>query len=74
MNYDENSSYGMIFEVDIDCPLNVTLKHEELAFLPERRKINVIEILVTTLQNKKTCCTKASIKAYIKIKKDSQNY
>ena len=52
MNY-ENSNYGMIFEGDIDYPLNLTLKHEELAFLPERRKINGIEKLVTTLQNKK---------------------
>ena len=66
MNYDENSSYGMIFEVDIDYPLNVTLKDEELAFLPERRKINSIEILVTTLQNKKTCCLYISIKTSIK--------
>ena len=52
MNY-ENSNYGMIFEGDIDYPLNLTLKHEELAFLPERRKINGIEKLVTILQNEK---------------------
>ena len=41
----------MIFEVDIKYPKKIALQHKELAFLPERRKINGIGNLVTILQN-----------------------
>ena len=51
-NYDENSDYGAILEVDVEYPIKARLRHEDLAFLPERRKINGIEKLVTTLDNK----------------------
>ena len=49
----ENGKYGMIFEVDIEYPEKVALKHEDLASLPERRKINGVEKLITTLEDKK---------------------
>ena len=49
----ENGKYGMIFEVDIEYPEKVVLKHEDLASLPERRKINGVEKLITTLEDKK---------------------
>ena len=72
----ENGKYGMIFEVDIEYPEKEALKHEDLASLPERRKINDVEKLITTLEDKKKiCCSfssfKTSIKLWIKIKKDS---
>ena len=51
-NYDENSKYGAILEVDIEYTIRARIKHEDLAFLPERRKINGIEKLVTTLSDK----------------------
>ena len=53
-NYDEDENgYGAILEVDIDYPKKVALKHEDIAFLPEKRKINGVEKLITTLENKK---------------------
>ena len=53
-NYDEDENdYGAILEVDIEYPEEVALKHEDIAFLPERRKINGVEKLITTLENKK---------------------
>ena len=51
-NYDENSKYGATLEVDVEYPIRARIKHENLAFLPERRKINGIEKLVTTLSDK----------------------
>ena len=54
MHYDEKENdYGAILEVDVEYPKEVALKHEDIAFLPERRKINGVEKLVTTLEDKK---------------------
>ena len=54
MNYDEDENdYGAILEADIEYPKEIALKHEDIAFLPERRKINGVEKLVTTLEDKK---------------------
>ena len=36
-----------------DYPKEVALKHEDIAFLPERRKMNGVEKLITTLEDKK---------------------
>ena len=80
MNYSEDENdYGAILEVDIDYPKEVALKHEDIAFLPERRKTNGVEKLITTLKNKKKiCCTYISIKvgfkSWSKVKKDSWSY
>ena len=52
-NYDVNGDYSMIFDVDINYPEEIALLHEELAFLPERKKINGVNKLVTTLENNK---------------------
>ena len=53
-NYDEDENdYGFVFEVDIEYREEVALKHEDIAFLAERRKINGVEKLVTTLEDKK---------------------
>ena len=52
-NYNTNGNYGIIFDVDIEYPKEIALLHEELAFLPERKKINGVNKLVTTLENKK---------------------
>ena len=49
----KKKDYGAVLEVDIEYPKEVTLKHEDIAFLPERRKINGVEKLVTTLEDKK---------------------
>ena len=34
-NYDENSDYGALLEVDVEYPIYAKIKHEGLAFLPE---------------------------------------
>ena len=52
-NFDENDDYGAILEVDIEYPEETKIKHEDLAFLPEKRKINSTTKLVTTLYDKK---------------------
>ena len=54
-NYDNNDEYGAILEVDIEYPKELSNKHKDVPFLPERRKINRIEKLVTTLENKEKC-------------------
>ena len=73
-NYDENGDYGAILEVDVEYPKKLTNEHKDLAFLPERRKINKVEKLVTTIEDKKKICNthisiKAATKSWIKINK-----
>ena len=51
-NYDENCDYGAILEVDVEYPKILTNEHKDLIFLPERRKINKVEKLVTTIEDK----------------------
>ena len=52
-NYDENSDKGYIFEVDVKYPEKIRMLHSDLAFLPERMKINKCTKLTCTIQNKK---------------------
>ena len=71
---DENGDHGAILEVDVKYPKELINKHRDLAFLSERRKINKVEKLITTTENKKkTHCTHISIKtrinSWIKINK-----
>ena len=51
-NYDENSDKGYIFEVDVKYPEKIRMLHSDLAFLPERMKINKCTKLTCTIQNK----------------------
>ena len=53
-NYDENSDKGYIFEVDVAYPENICMLHSDLAFLPERMKINKCTKLVCSTQKKTT--------------------
>ena len=43
---------GDILEVDVEYPRNIRMLHSNLAFLPERMKINKFSKLVCTTQNK----------------------
>ena len=56
--YDENGDYDAILEVDTHYPKPLSNEHRDLAFLPERRKINGVEKLVTTLKDKHQLYTK----------------
>ena len=51
--FDENDDFGAILEVDIEYSQETKIKHKDLAFLPEKRKINGTTKLVTTLYDKK---------------------
>ena len=51
-NFDENSDKGYIFEVDVGYPENIRMLHSDLAFLPERMKINKCDKLVCNTHNK----------------------
>ena len=51
-NYDENSDKGYIFEGDVKYPEKIRMLHSDLAFLPERMKINKCTKLTCTIQNK----------------------
>ena len=50
--YNDDSDRGYLLEVDIKYPKTLLKTHEDLAFLLERRKINGIEKLITTLNDK----------------------
>ena len=78
-SYNENNKKGYILEVDVTYPKKLHDLHSDLPFLPKRMKIDKCKKLVCNLQNKNKICPthkiiKASIKSWIKIKKDSQNY
>ena len=51
-SYDDNDDYGAILEVDIEYPKELSNKHNDLAFLPERRKINKTNKFITCLEDK----------------------
>ena len=51
--YDENDDYEAVFIVDVDYPKYLHKLHSDLPFLPERKKINNVEKLVCTLENKR---------------------
>ena len=51
-NYDENSDKGYILEVDVKYPEKIRMLHSDLAFLPERMKINKCTKLTCTIRNR----------------------
>ena len=51
-SYDDNDDYGAILEEDIEYPKELLNKHKDLAFLPERRKINKTNKLITCIEDK----------------------
>ena len=51
-NYDENSDYGCVLEVDIEYPKTLWGLHKDLPFLAERRKLGNLEKLITSLDDK----------------------
>ena len=51
-SYNDNDDYGAIREVDIEYLKELWNKHKDLPFLPERRKINKVEKLITNIEDK----------------------
>ena len=51
-SYNENSDKGYFYEVDVEYPKKLFSLHEELQFLPERKKIEKVKKLACTVQDK----------------------
>ena len=51
-NYDENSDIGYFLEIDIDYPEKLFNLHKDLPFLPERKKVNKVEKLICSIEDK----------------------
>ena len=51
-NYDENSDYGSILEIDVEYPKTLWDLHKDLAFLVERKKLGNVEKLITSIEDK----------------------
>ena len=51
-NYDENSDVGYFVELDIEYPKQLQSYHKDLTFLPERKKLEKVEELVCSIEDK----------------------
>ena len=51
-NDDESSIKGYFFEVDIDYPKKWFSLHKDLSFLPKSKKVEKIEKLICSIENK----------------------
>ena len=51
-NYDENGNIGYFLEADIDLPKELFNLHKDLPFFPESKKVNKVEKLICSIENK----------------------
>ena len=51
-NYDENGNIGYFLEVDIDYLKKLFNLHKDLPFVPEIKKVNKVEKLTCSIENK----------------------
>ena len=51
-NYSENSDKEYFLKVDVDFPKKLFNFHEDLPFLPERKKVNKVEKLICSIKDK----------------------
>ena len=51
-SYDENGDVGYYLDVDIEYPKTLFDLHQDLPFLPERKKIGKVEKLVCAIEDK----------------------
>ena len=50
--YDENSDKEYFLEVDVEYMKNLFNSHQDLPFLPERKKIKKVEKLICSIEDK----------------------
>ena len=51
-NYDEDCNKGYFLEVDIDYPKELFNFHQDLPFLPKRKKVEKVEKLICSIEEK----------------------
>ena len=51
-NYDKSSDQGYFLKVDIEYPKQLWSSHKDLPFLPERKKLEKVEKLVCSIEDK----------------------
>ena len=76
-NYDENSDWGGILEVDIEYPKTLWGHHKDLPFLAEK-KLGNVEKLITSIEDKEKYVThisalKQALNHGLKLKKCTQS-
>ena len=65
-NYNENCDLGYFLEVDVEYPKKLWGSHKELSFVPEKRKLEKVEKLDCSIEDKEICHSLKSFKADIK--------
>ena len=59
-NYNEDGDEGYFLEVDTEYPKELWSSHKDLPFLPERKKLEKVEKLVCSIEDKKKYVTQIS--------------
>ena len=75
--YDENCNTGYFLEVDVSYRKKLFDLHKDLPFLPERKKVEKVEKLICSIEDKEKCYShksfKTSTKSRLKTKKGTQS-
>ena len=72
--YDEDSNTGYFLEVVVEYPKTLFNSHKHLPFLPERKKVEKVEKLICSIEDKRKICYlhesfETSTKSRLKTKK-----
>ena len=54
-SYNKNGYIGYFLEVDVECPKKLFGSHNNLLFLPERKKLEKVEKIVFGMEDKEKC-------------------
>ena len=77
--YDEDNNTGYFFEVDLEYSKTLFNSHKYLPFLPERKKVEKVEKLICSIEDKEKyfilirAFFKTSIKSWSKTQNSTQS-